>query len=56
MTGERIAAEAGPLLEDGSDRAKMKTELAAVAEQLTGRSDAIGKAADEVVAVFGRVA
>jgi lipid-A-disaccharide synthase len=56
MTGERIAAEAAPLLDGGSNRAKMKEELAAVAARLAGTSDAISLAADEVGKVFGRIA
>lgn len=55
MTGERIAAEAAPLLEDGPVRAKMKEELTAVAARLAGTADAISVAADEVTAVFGRL-
>jgi lipid-A-disaccharide synthase len=57
MTGERIAAEAAPLLSDDLPGAKMKMkeELAAVAAKLAGTSDAIQSAADEVVAVFGRL-
>ena len=54
MTGERIAAEATPLLDGGPDRAKMKEDLAEVAAQLAGTADAISVAADEVVKVFGR--
>ena len=56
MTGERIAAEAGPLLDGGTDRAKMKAALAEVAARLTGKSDAISLAADEVEKVFGGIA
>ncbi len=56
MTGERIAAEAGPLLDGGPNRAKMKEELAEVAARLAGTSDAISLAADEVGKVFGRIA
>jgi lipid-A-disaccharide synthase len=55
MTGERIAAEAGTLLDGGADRAKMKTALAEVAARLAGTSDAISSAADEVAKVFGRM-
>ncbi|HVV47053.1 MAG TPA: hypothetical protein VHC72_17695, partial [Bryobacteraceae bacterium] len=55
MTGERIAAEAAPLLDEDSARAKIKEELAAVAGKLAGTADAIQSAADEVVAVFGRL-
>lgn len=54
MTGERIAAEATPLLHDGPDRAKMKEDLAEVAARLAGTGDAIAIAADEVQKVFGR--
>jgi lipid-A-disaccharide synthase len=54
MTGERIAAEAAPLLDGGADRAKMKEELAEVAARLAGTEDAISKAADEVVRVCER--
>ncbi len=54
MTGERIAAEAAPLLSDGAARAKMKEELAEVAEKLAGPGNAISAAADEVVKVWGR--
>jgi lipid-A-disaccharide synthase len=56
MTGERIAAEAGLLLDGGPDRAKMKAALAEVAARLGGTSDAISSAADEVARVFGRIA
>ncbi len=69
MTGERIAAEAVPLLDggpasgvegsasgvEGSNRAKMKAELAEVAARLAGTADAISVAADEVVKEFGRL-
>jgi lipid-A-disaccharide synthase len=55
MTGERIAAEAGPLLDGDPDRAKMKEALAEVAARLAGTSDAISLAADEVARVFGRL-
>jgi len=54
MTGERIAAEAIPLLDGGPGRAKMKEDLAEVAARLAGTADAISVAADEVVKVFGR--
>ncbi len=54
MTGERIAAVAAPLLDGGPDRAKMKEALAEVAARLTGLGDAMSKAADEVVEVFGK--
>jgi lipid-A-disaccharide synthase len=55
MTGERIAAEAAPLLDDQGNRAKIKEELAAVAARLSEKSDAIVSAADAVADVFGRV-
>jgi lipid-A-disaccharide synthase len=55
MTGERIAAEAAPLLDGGPSGAKMKEELVAVTAKLAGTADAIQSAADEVVAVFGRL-
>ena len=55
MTGERIAAEAGRLLDGGADRAKMKEDLAGVAVRLGGVTDAISSAADEVAKVFGRM-
>ena len=51
MTGERIAAEAAPLLDSAVDRAKMKEALAGVAAQLAGTSDAIVAAADEVAKI-----
>jgi lipid-A-disaccharide synthase len=53
MTGERIAAEAAPLLDDGPIRAKMKEELQEVAGRLAGSQDAIARAADEVQSVWG---
>ncbi len=53
MTGEKIAAEAAPLLGGGSRRAKMKEELAEVAARLAGTGDAIQVAADEVEKVWG---
>jgi lipid-A-disaccharide synthase len=55
MTGERIAEEAALLLDDSSNRAKMKEDLAEVGARLAGKSDAISLAADEVEKVFGRV-
>jgi lipid-A-disaccharide synthase len=55
MTGERIAAEASPLLDCGPGRAKMKEDLAEVAARLTGETDAMSIAADEVAKVFGRL-
>jgi lipid-A-disaccharide synthase len=54
MTGERIAVEAGRLLDGGPDRAKMKVELAEVSARLAGESDAISRAADEVVREWER--
>ncbi len=54
MTGERIAAEARPLLDGSPNRAKMKEELAKVAGSLAGGTDAIQLAADEVEKVMGR--
>ena len=52
MTGERIAAEAGRLLRDRAERAKMKAALRAVAARLAPSSDPMELAADEVVRVF----
>lgn len=54
MTGERIAAEAAPLLDGGLNRAKMKEDLAEVASRLAGTGDAISLAAGEVEKVLGR--
>ncbi len=64
MTGERIAAEAGLLLDGSPNRAKMKEELAGVAAALGGRAnasalsdggmDAIQAAADAVEKVWER--
>jgi lipid-A-disaccharide synthase len=52
MTGERIAAEAGRLLENAAERCKMKEELARVSALLAGGDDSngdpIARAADEV--------
>lgn len=49
MTGERIAAETTRLLDDASERGKMKEALSRVAHVLSGDGrDAIGRAADEV--------
>jgi lipid-A-disaccharide synthase len=55
MTGERIAAETTLLLDDASERAKMKSELVRVARLLAGdRSvDPITCAADEVELLLG---
>ena len=55
MTGERIAAEAAPLLDGSPTRGKMKEDLAEVAARLTGATDAISIAANEVGKVFGRL-
>ncbi len=48
MTGERLAAEAARLLDDATERARMKEELARVASSLSGTGDAILHAADAV--------
>ena len=48
MTGERIAAETARLLDNATERAKMKEELARVAGLLSGTGDAIIRAADAV--------
>jgi lipid-A-disaccharide synthase len=48
MTGERIAVETARLLDNRSERAKMKEGLARVATLLSGPGDAIIRAADEV--------
>jgi lipid-A-disaccharide synthase len=52
MTGERIAAEAGELLDNAAKRAKMKSELRAVAAGLAAAADPMELAAEEVVRVF----
>jgi lipid-A-disaccharide synthase len=52
MTGERIAFEAGELLNNAAKRAKMKSELRAVAAGLAVAADPMELAADEVVRVF----
>jgi lipid-A-disaccharide synthase len=54
MTGERIAAEAGRLLDNAADRAKMKEELALVAARLAGNEegDPMTRAADAVQSVW----
>jgi lipid-A-disaccharide synthase len=52
MTGERIAFEAGELLNNAAKRAKMKSELRAVAAGLAGAADPMELAAEEVVKVF----
>jgi lipid-A-disaccharide synthase len=48
MTGEAIAAETARLLDNATERAKMKEELARVAVLLSGTGDAIIRAADAV--------
>jgi lipid-A-disaccharide synthase len=49
MSAENIAREAGLLLRDPGERARMKRELAGVAERLAGDGvDAMMRAADEV--------
>lgn len=49
MTGDRIAAETARLLDNKEDRAKIKEELARVADLLSGTgTDAIVRAADAV--------
>ena len=48
MTGERIAAETARLLDNATERAKMKGKLARVAGLLSGTGDAIVRAADAV--------
>ncbi len=48
MIGERIAAETARLLDDATERAKMKQELAGVSALLSGPGDAIIRAADAV--------
>jgi len=52
MTGERIAENAGRLLSDSRERAKMKTELASIAARLAQEADPMETAADEVVRVY----
>jgi lipid-A-disaccharide synthase len=49
MTGEGLAAEAGRLLDNAADRAKMKEDLRSVAEKLAFEGDPIALAAREVV-------
>ncbi len=56
MTGERIAAETIPLLDNASERGKMKDGLARVAKLLAGAgldNDPITRAADEVELLLG---
>jgi lipid-A-disaccharide synthase len=52
MTGARIAENAGRLLSDGGERAKMKAELHNVAARLAQEADPMETAADEVVRVY----
>jgi lipid-A-disaccharide synthase len=53
MTGERIAAEAGRLLDGGAARETMKAELARVVGRLTSEGDPIDRAAEEVIRMVG---
>ena len=48
MTGERLAEEAGRLLDDTAVRGTMKEELSQVAAKLAGEGDAIARAAQEI--------
>jgi len=48
MTAEAIAAETARLLDNATERAKMKHELARVSSLLSGTGDAIIRAADMV--------
>ena len=52
MTGERLAEEAGRLLDDADFRGTMKEELARVAAKLAGEGDAIARAAQEIERLF----
>jgi lipid-A-disaccharide synthase len=52
MTGERLAEEAGGLLDDPVFRGTMKEELARVAGKLAGEGDAIARAAQEIEKLF----
>jgi lipid-A-disaccharide synthase len=52
MTGERIAFEAGDLLNNPAKCAKMKAELRALAAGLAAAADPMELAAEEVVRVF----
>jgi len=52
MTGERLAEEAGRLLNDPDFRGTMKEELARVAARLTGEGDAMARAAQEIERLF----
>ena len=58
MTGERIAAEAGRLLDNTPEREKMKEELARVAARLAGglTGDPMTRAADAVQQVWENLA
>jgi len=55
MNADRIAEEAGRLLSDREERAKMKTELQRVAARLAQESDPMEAAADEVARVYEQV-
>jgi lipid-A-disaccharide synthase len=55
MTGERLAAECGRLLDDAHYRGKMKEDLACVAAKLAGERDAMSLAAREVEQLLGEV-
>jgi len=52
MTGERIASEAGRLLENQSARSQMRADLAEVAEKLASSRDPMETAADWIEKVF----
>ncbi len=52
MTGERIAIETERLLDNVSERAKMKKDLAEVADRLRTDGDVMARAADEVEALL----
>ena len=52
MTGGRLAAETARLLDNATERGKMKEDLARVATLLSGEGDAISRAADEVERVL----
>lgn len=52
MTGERIAEDAGRLLSDTRERAKMKAELHTVAARLAQEADPMETAAEEVARVY----
>jgi lipid-A-disaccharide synthase len=54
MTGEKIAAASAPLLDNVSEREKMKVELARVTRLLDdGAADPISRAADEIEDLLG---